>query len=632
MNTLHDMVHSMQGAWYEPLAAFLILLFAAYGIGFMILEKFSGARHRRGYGLLALVFGLELLAILFRIGDGAVIHLPSGWLWALAAWPAIYGLWLFVRRLREFQRIDWILWGSVLMLAGITAAPAFVPPFSWDEQSYQVALMYRYLAQGSTAVLPDNPYSALSSMPHFLMLWGVKLGGLNFPRLMILGTCLIALPWIYLLLERFGRKVALVLTAAFLLSPLVGGMWREVYLEPFILLNLLAGAEAIRQFRARLTPLALLTGFFAGMAVAVKITGASASLVLICLLFCVLVFDRVPRRRVGAALGWFILGGVIAAVPFYLRPFLATGNPFYPFGAALLDPASPAAGVEVYHSLLGTSRFGLSGIEAFFSSWIIVAYRMEIYDGYVLGWQFPLLVVIGALCWYLAARRFRGKGKAFLWSGAGFLLFYLFWCLSSQQARFILPFFFLVLFLAGSGMAFLPGRWRNIALAVIVAATLISFQPEVWKNFYFAWRSLEAGRKAPVDFIRFGSREREYMNVLSFLAESLPSDARVMLLFDRRGLYMPRDYVLGTPFFQEAFFTPVPESSGEVYDRFCKDEISHLVILTGGESPRNPDPISDFDVQNAQLTDRLLDLMKQGRLEFVPVPESGRYLLLKVVY
>ena len=56
------------------------------------------------------------------------------------------------------------------------------------------------------------------------------------------------------------------------------------------------------------------------------------------------------------------------------------------------------------------------------------------------------------------------------------------------------------------------------------------------------------------------------------------------------------------------------------------------MILTGGESPRNPDPISDFDVQNAQLTDRLLDLMKQGRLEFVPVPESGRYLLLKVVY
>ena len=70
----------------------------------------------------------------------------------------------------------------------------------------------------------------------------------------------------------------------------------------------------------------------------------------------------------------------------------------------------------------------------------------------------------------------------------------------------------------------------------------------------------------------------------------------------------------------------------EVYEKLRSDKISHLVILIGGESKRNPDPISDFDVQNAQLTDRLLDLMKQGRLEFVPVPESGRYLLLKVVY
>ena len=630
MNSLHEWMTSMQGAWYEPLSAFLVLLLAAYGIGALILEKLGCGRSRSGVGLLALVVGLDLLAILFRLGDFAVIRLPAGWLWASAACPAAYGVWLLMQRARKFRRTDWILWGCVLLLAGITAAPAFVPPFSWDEQSYQVALMYRYLRQGSTAVLMDNPYSALSSMPHFLMLWGVKLGGVNFPRLMILGTYLAALPWIYLLLERFGRKTAAVLTAAFLLSPLTGGMLREVYLESFILLNLLAGVEVIRQFRARLTPLALLTGFMAGMATAVKITGASASLALACLLFCVMAFDRVPRRRVGIALGWFIFGGVVAVFPFYLRPFLATGNPFYPFGSALLDPASPAAAVEVYHSLLGTSRFGLSGVEALFSSWIIVAYRMEIYDGYVLGWQFPLMVAIGAICWYLAARRFRGKGKAFLWAGAGFLLFYLFWCFSSQQARFILPFFFLVLFLAGSGIGFLSKSRQNLALGAIVVATLISFQAEVWKNFYFAWRSLEAGRKSPVHFLHFADREKEYANVLDYIARNLPADARIMLLFDRRGLYVPRDYVLGTPFFQEEYFTPIPDSGGEVYEKLCRNGISHIVILVGGESKCNPDPIPDFDAQNAQLTERLLDLLKQGKLEFVPVPESGRYLLLKV--
>lgn len=630
--TLNELIAAMQGAWYEPAAAFLILLLAAYGIGCLLLEKLGCRKDAHpGSGLLALVAGLDLLAVVFRLGDYAVIHLPAGVLYGAAAVPAVYGTCRLARRAAGFGRDEWVLWGGVLILAGITAAPAFVPPFSWDEQSYQVALMYRYLEQGSTAVVADNPYSALSSMPHFLMLWGVRLGGVNFPRLLVLGCCLIAVPWIYLLLLRFGRKTALVLTAAFLLSPLTGGMWREVYLEPFILLNLLAGAQAVRVFRGRLLPLALLTGFFAGMAAAVKLTGGAASLALLCLFFCVLAFDRVPRRRAGFAFAWFAAAGLAAAVPFYLRPLLATGNPFYPFGAAYIDPAAPAAAVEVYHSLLGTSRFGLAGIGSFFSSWILVAYRREIYDGYVLGWQFPVMLAIGAFAWYWAARRFRRKGLAFLWAAAGGVLFYLYWCVSSQQARFILPLFFPVLFLAASGLAWLPVRWRNAALAVIAAATLLSFQPEVWKNFYYAWRSMPVARQAPADFLRFADREKEYANLLDYIGRTLPEEAKVMLVFDRRGLYMPRRCVLGTPFFQEAFFTPVPGSPEEAYGELVRGRVNYIVILVGGESPRNPDPISDFDRENEQLTLHFLELLKREKLLFVPVPGSGRYRLLKVV-
>lgn len=104
-----------------------------------------------------------------------------------------------------------------------------------------------------------------------------------------------------------------------------------------------------------------------------------------------------------------------------------------------------------------------------------------------------------------------------------------------------------------------------------------------------------------------------------------------MLLFDRRGLYVPRDYVLGTPFFQEAYFTPVPENPGDVSATLTRGGISHIVILTGGESRRNPDPVPDFDEQNEQLTLLLHELLKKGELENIPVPGSGRYLLLKVV-
>ena len=140
--TLNELIAAMQGAWYEPAAAFLILLLAAYGIGCLLLEKLGCRKDAHpGSGLLALVAGLNLLAVVFRLGDYAVIHLPAGVLYGSAAVPAVYGACRLARRAAGFGRDEWVLWGGVLILAGITAAPAFVPPFSWDEQSYQVALM-----------------------------------------------------------------------------------------------------------------------------------------------------------------------------------------------------------------------------------------------------------------------------------------------------------------------------------------------------------------------------------------------------------------------------------------------------------------------------------------------------------
>ncbi len=624
---LNEFIIRLQGAWYEPLLALFVLLTASYATGWGALRLL---RPRREANLPALVLGIDLLALLFRVGDRVILMLPTAWLWALSALPAACGAVLLARTLRGRFRRDWPLWLAVLLLAGLTAAPAFVPPFSWDEQSYQVALPVRYLAEGSTAVLMDNPYSALSSMPHFLMLWGVKLGGINFPRLFILGCYLIAVPWFYLLLRRFGRAVALVMTAAFLLSPLTGGMWREVYLEPFILLNLMAGAAAIGLFRHRLGSAAGAAGFAAGMAAAIKLTGGAASLAIAGMFCCVLANDRIPRPRALKLLVLFGAAALAAMTPFYLRPFLATGNPFYPFGAAFLNPASPAAAVDAYHSLLGTSRFGITGIESIFTSWILVAYRMEIYDGYLTGWQFPLMLLLGAAAWYRITRRQGRRWLPFLWALGGGALFYLFWCWSSQQSRFLLPFFFLVAFFAASGIAGLPEKWRKAALVLLAAATLVSFQTKVWMNFYYAWRSLEVARKAPVQFLQFADHEKEYANVLDYLARSTAKDSRILLIFDRRELYMPRRCLLGTPYFQEEFFTPVPDSAAPVYEELKKGKIDYILILIGGETKCNPDPVSDFDAQNERLTIHLLELIRQEKLAFVPIPESGRYRLLKV--
>ena len=69
---------------------FLSRELAAYGIGCLLLEKLGCRKDAHpGSGLLALVAGLDLLAVVFRLGDYAVIHLPAGVLYGAAAVPAV---------------------------------------------------------------------------------------------------------------------------------------------------------------------------------------------------------------------------------------------------------------------------------------------------------------------------------------------------------------------------------------------------------------------------------------------------------------------------------------------------------------------------------------------------------------
>lgn len=203
--------------------------------------------------------------------------------------------------------------------------------------------------------------------------------------------------------------------------------------------------------------------------------------------------------------------------------------------------------------------------------------------------------------------------------------------MSSQQARFILPLFFPVLFLAASGLAWLPVRWRNAALAVIAGGDASVVSAEVWKISTTPGAPCRCARQAPADFLRFADREKEYANLLDYIGRTLPEEAKVMLVFDRRGLYMPRRCVLGTPFFQEAFFTPGSGIAGRGVRRACAGR-SRLHRDSGRRRiSAQSGPDFGFRPGERAVDAHFLELLKREKLLFVPVPESGRYRLLKVV-
>ena len=144
-----------------------------------------------------------------------------------------------------------------------------------------------------------------------------------------------------------------------------------------------------------------------------------------------------------------------------------------------------------------------------------------------------------------SSRRGRAFGLAAL---AGFVT----WECSAQQARFLLPVALLVLPAAAEGLKRLSQlRLRPLVAGLLVGACLCSMSRARWLHF---WSTAEAAfhvgnRPRVQDFVFTGTADAHLL-AMKAIWELTPEDARVLLLFDPRGLYCPRAHLVGTPLFQ----------------------------------------------------------------------------------
>ncbi len=625
--TLNEFILSLQAPPLQALSALFLLLAAAYGIGTLLLRRcrWRGSVAMREFT--GFVLGLDLLALLFRFGECIVCTAPPVVTAVVLAIPAGYGVWILLTCLPTICRHHWLL--LLLALAGAvwTLGSAFCMPYAWDEQVYQTALPFRYLASGSAAMVLDNPYSAFPAMQHFLMMPAIRLGGIAMPRLLVWSCYPILFAWLFLALRRFGRMTAVAVTLLVLLSPVVAAMNRENYAEPFIVLNLFAGACAVRGL-VSLRSAALLTGIYAGMAAAVKLTAGGVSLALLLLFVGRLLRDRCGEwRRLLPPVAGFCGAALAAAFPFYLRSLLATGNPFYPFGSGIFAPGSPAAEVETYHTLLGRHLYGLEGWWSPAVAWIFAGFDEKLFDGVVLGLQLPLMIAACGVALLLLHRRSRVRCRVFLFPLLATAAIYLFWGYSSQQTRFLLPFCFVVgwCFAALSGV--FPRRIRAGLYLLLLAAAWAGVLVPALRHYEFAWKLLRENRNNPVRFLARSSRDAACFAMLDYLSRETPEESRVLLLFERRGLFVPRDYRIGTPYFQEKFFTPVPESADAVLETLQREGINYILV---GATEQNPEHLEVYDRENFKLSLHLRSLLRSGALRLIPVPGGGDYTLLAV--
>ena len=417
------------------------------------------------------------------------------------------------------------------------------------------------------------------------------------------------------------------------------------YVEPLVVLDMAAAMLVLSDRRLAGSPRrqAIILGILAGGAAAVKLTGLAVAIA-VGAWYATRSIHKLRRRRTEnqprisrmtrirqtlsdprsslfiRGLLLFGLATVVVAAPFYLRPWSLAGDPFYPYFAQWFPAHAARLEMSRFHHELG-SKFGLYSGAAFFEAPVFLAFMAELYDG-SFGWQWLILLVLAAMAARPALHRTRGAltigpAVAALW-------LYAFWFLTAQQARFAVPFMLALLPLSAVGLTRVRGIRRTAVLSAILVASLGA--PVEKRGTLF--RLVDGGpRRDQPHGLCQRIDGQELSAARSGRRRATPADARLMLLFEHRGFYLRRSYILGTPFFQEGPFTP-PERFTEAAEilKVLEDErITHVVVPT---APVGPDVLPDWINRTDPFFAAFAQCVKDGHL--TPIWQSERYVLLHV--
>ena len=618
IDDLTALLARMNGGY--PSAALLVLAlgaaFAGNGYGFLRLCGLGGTMRGFALWLVSLASGFAVCAffcaaVLMSLGTGS---LPC----ALCFLPVLTGAGCLLRFRRELfsppdrhARIQASVLLVVLPLL-LFAISAFQYPASWDECVYQLAVPKRWIEDGRVLFCRDLPYSGFPLLPQFLYVPLMKFCGFAPVKLMLyLGSACFFASLVLLASGGMRRNLtpACVFVASFLLAPLMAHVLISGYAEPQMAFLLAAGlllAESTAKTpgnRLESPGFAVATGILAGAMASFKLTGffAGASLLLYVLL-------RQRGSRIRTAVIFSLAGGLFALM-FYQRPWIASGNPFYPYFGRLFG--APETMTSAYHHMLGTEKFAKPSVVT-------------------------LILLLPGLAFPALSRMFDGVfgPQMLLWSGLALIALWtrpkrvcaavlplaflaVCWFFSSPQARFLLPALAFAAILFRDAFTLLRKRSGRVFLWVTLAASIISFPLSVLASYGSNLRAMAKGPAGLRD-IMYGRTGDAMLPCADTLAMHRASGntGKCLMILEERTLYFPSGCEIGTPFFQDKYFPggTIPDADGLL--KLLDDGGFEWIYMNLPD--RNPDYLPQAaQLWTGAMAKTLEDCTARGELESV---------------
>jgi len=493
-------------------------------------------------------------------------------------------------------------WAAIAAVQALALLAALAPPTARDALFYHFALPKAYIAAGAGDAVPYNMASFYPQGVEMQVVWAMLLGhtvGMRVAEAAAGATVFAFAPLLVLVIYGWARErdvepawaaiAALMIAAIPTVYDIAGSGYVDLALAAYTALAVRAtGRWWTTPGRGWIVPIALAVGG----ALSIKFTAGFVFLVL-----AVIVLLRsaraaressggepagvVARRVARTGAGALALGALVAA-PWYVRTWVRTGSPVFPFYLDVWPGQAP--GWDRERARLYQSLLSMYGDAHTVLDYLLAPVRLALtaqpdqpphYDG-VLGIAF--LFALPLLVWALVTRRLDAELRIAALVSTAMLIFWLF---SSQQLRFLLPAlpgFAVATVAAGRIAARSSPGWTRLLPWLFVAAAGAGL-PVI-----LAW----SARLDPVRVVLGGEsrggyleRRLDYYPYYELVNRTLPSTARVWLIDMRRDTYH-----LDRPYFSDFVFEDYTltryvrsaQSADEILAQVREAGITHVLV------------------------------------------------------
>lgn len=625
------------GSIAHAIVAVTLLFAAAWGMGRILRRALCrGDQPTTSHEIAWLVAGMNLLGLiglclgclgLLAERNSLVLLFGLSFAGLIEAWRSRMDKQLVIcmkRWIAAKPSWDWIVIVAFVLL---TLGPALNYPTGWDEMVYHSVLPRRWMNDGWPKFYIDLPYSGFPSLVEILCWMVAPVESIIAPRLFNWFCWLLALHCTFAIFRRMSNSyIAKVLTFSLSVSPICLMISENCYVEAVQLLELLAILSLLTDTSSvknkQPHAITILIGILCGGCAAIKLTGVVSLAVPVAHMLQTAWSSTSTASRTGVRLAMLLMTTFLVASPFYVRPWVLSGNPFFPFFGDWFSQDANTIATSLFHHAIGADAFGMRGFVAYLTTPIFIAYDQSLFDG---KFGFQWIVLLG-IC--LLSMRHQITNKVcppYLWLYLVNGLVYSFWFMTSQQARFAVGLIVFMSMVSGDYLRTVNMGLRHVTGVLLIGTSLLSL-PWSHTGYYFASWECIFGIWSNTQYVD-DSLEEEYVPLVKEVEQATDDNSKLLLVFENRSLYMPCPCIIGTPYFQSAGLTPPDQfSNAESLVDFCiQRNVTHIVFAT---RPIGPDRASEWWNRGEGLFQGVKEAIER---EFVRVVwTSERYMLLEI--